>query len=493
MPRKSLIGNLAAAPLLAVLLAVATSPARAEYFLTPDSPTALAGTVWDPFDIVRNDAGTFTLEMALPAGTAVDATHRRDAGDWLISVSEPAPLGGVFYDPRDIVRYDGSTFTLLFNGAAAGIPAVANVDAVFLQGGDAGDLILSFDVPVTIGGAAYEPADLVRYHAGAFSLYFDASAATPPIPPSANLVEADERGGKLLLSFDVPTKLGSTTFMPGQVVSWSGSAFAVRFQVAGWPAASAMTGLSLGNCLDDDGDHFGSPGDPRCTGGASTDCADGAPSVYPGAAQACGDGLNNDCSSPTWPSLAGTNEADDDGDHYSQCTGDCDDTRSPVYPGAAQICGDGLNNDCSSPSWPSLAATNEADDDGDLLPECAGDCNDADATAIAPPSMISGVDVASVPGGNRYSWIDQSAAAGVGTVYDVFWGSVGGLGPTGNFSTGSCRAENVATAFFDDQGVIPPPRSAYYFMMRAQNSCATSSWGTSNRDATAAASSSPCQ
>ena len=37
---------------------------------------------------------------------------------------------------------------------------------------------------------------------------------------------------------------------------------------------------------------------------------------------------------------------DDDGDGYSECDGDCDDTQVSVHPGAAEIC-DGLDNNCN--------------------------------------------------------------------------------------------------------------------------------------------------
>jgi|GEM_PF-6412704 len=132
----------------------------------------------------------------------------------------------------------------------------------------------------------------------------------------------------------------------------------------GWPAVPA-------NESDGDGD-----GRRACN-----DCNDANPAIYPGAPQLC-DGINNDCNTPSWPALTGTNEADDDGDGFSECQGDCLDSTSTAYPGAPQIC-DGFNNNCSAPGWPSLAGTNEADDDSDGSTECQGDCNDANA-AVRP-------------------------------------------------------------------------------------------------------------
>ena len=56
-----------------------------------------------------------------------------------------------------------------------------------------------------------------------------------------------------------------------------------------------------------------------------------------------------------------------------------------MYPGASQIC-DGLNNDCSDPTWPTVPAT-EHDDDADGIPACNDVCpydplDDADGDSI---------------------------------------------------------------------------------------------------------------
>ena len=98
------------------------------------------------------------------------------------------------------------------------------MDAVFLNSDDFGDLIISFDVPTTIGAVTYDPADLVRYAGGIFNSFFDASASGSGIATSGNVTGADATASLDIMSLDVPTDLapstGPTTFIPGQIADW---------------------------------------------------------------------------------------------------------------------------------------------------------------------------------------------------------------------------------------------------------------------------------
>lgn len=133
--------------------------------------------------------------------------------------------------------------------------------------------------------------------------------------------------------------------------------------------------------LDRDGD-----GTTSCL-----ECDDFNSAVFPGGPGIC-DGLNNDCSHPSWPGLENTEEVDDDGDNLSECDGDCDDTRALTFPGAEQVC-DGRNNDCEHPTWPASAGTNEGDDDGDAYAECNGDCDDSrEQTYPGAPETCDGLN-----------------------------------------------------------------------------------------------------
>ncbi len=97
---------------------------------------------------------------------------------------------------------------------------------------------------------------------------------------------------------------------------------------------------------------------------ACIDCDDGEAGIYPGAEEVCDDGLDSDCLGD----LEET-EVDSDGDGLSECGGDCDDSDPAVFPGADEIC-NGADDDCDG--------SVDEDGDGDGWTLCAGDCDDSD-------------------------------------------------------------------------------------------------------------------
>ena len=210
----------------------------------------------------------------------------------------------------------------------AGAPAVRNRHSAVWTGGE---MIVWGGFPRTQTGGLYNPvADLWE---------------------NTTLIEAPSARG------------GHTAVWTGdEMIVWGGT------EASNLPTNTGGR-YRLGAVSDHDGD-----GIPACAG----DCDDTNPAIYAGAPQVC-DGLNNDCLDPGYPGLEGTNEADLDGDGFSVCAGDCDETHASVYPDAPQLCDDLLNNDCHHPAYPSLAGTNEEDDDADGFTECLNDCDDANA------------------------------------------------------------------------------------------------------------------
>lgn len=168
---------------------------------------------------------------------------------------------------------------------------------------------------------------------------------------------------------------------------------AIVFFTVGCPAGHFDT---TSNLYDQDGDGFTSV----------ADCADGDPYVHPGMMENCTDLIDNDCNQQidgldpdcqTGQNQTPPPGSDADGDGFrtvawNNRAADCLDTNAAVYPGAAELCSDGLDNDCdlyvdaSDPACQSGAGDNAVDNDFDGYTELQGDCNDANA-AVSPADV----------------------------------------------------------------------------------------------------------
>jgi hypothetical protein len=160
---------------------------------------------------------------------------------------------------------------------------------------------------------------------------------------------------------------------------------------------------------------------------------------------------------------------DNDGDGLTECAGDCDDTNATVYPGAPQIC-DGLNNDCSSAGWPALTGTNEADDDRDGVTICAGDCDDGNPLVWAPPGEATDLTLLQVSGATQLEWIAPAAGGTASPLpYDTVRTSAGS-----DFMTGAvCVESHDATDAQSTDSLEPPAGGAFFYLVRAgSGSCA---------------------
>jgi hypothetical protein len=79
----------------------------------------------------------------------------------------------------------------------------------------------------------------------------------------------------------------------------------------------------------------------------SGDCNDSSAAIHPGAAEICGDGIDQDCNGSDLQCLPDPADVDNDGDGYTENEGDCNDSNAATHPRSIEICGDGIDQDCS--------------------------------------------------------------------------------------------------------------------------------------------------
>ena len=146
-------------------------------------------------------------------------------------------------------------------------------------------------------------------------------------------------------------------------------------------------------CTDADGDGYYAERD--C--GTAIDCNDRNADIYPGAMEICGDGRDQDCDGKDTACQPVPADVDDDGDGYSENQGDCSDRNANIFPGAVEIC-DSLDNDCDgSVDEGNVCQTcTDADKDGYYKENgCGGtqDCNDNDLSINPGAAEICGDSV----------------------------------------------------------------------------------------------------
>ncbi len=187
--------------------------------VSPDITIELGGVNLDPENVGMDNLFGAVVPISLgnlPTGINLTAYHLFANGDQLFSMDWTIALPGLNAGPEDVVRQTGDFYSLEFDGSAKGALSGTSVDAVSII---EGDLLLSFDTAVIIGVDTFQKEDLVRFDGSEFTLFFDGSAAG--VVEGLNLDAAHFLGGtNLALSFDGDGSLPGVVFADEDVLEY---------------------------------------------------------------------------------------------------------------------------------------------------------------------------------------------------------------------------------------------------------------------------------
>ena len=208
-----------------------------EIVLATMSGATLGGLTFTDKDLAQYDpnpdtATLFLDGVALGIANDLDAVHLLADGNILLSAINTVTLGGLTFENEDVVEYDlaNDIATMVFDGSALFTAGSTDISAVHVLAN--GHLLLSNEYAATLGGLAFEPEDLIEYdlETNTATMFLDGSAVglTEWIDAAHVLGNGD-----IVLSTEQPATLGGLNFTEDDLVAYDPIADAASLYFSG--------------------------------------------------------------------------------------------------------------------------------------------------------------------------------------------------------------------------------------------------------------------
>jgi hypothetical protein len=170
---------------------------KAGVLFSVDIPTTIAGLVCTEKDIILYNKTGFNKffdgqAAGMPDGASIDAATLLSDGSMLFSTDIPVILDSKVYKENDLIQYDGFSFTLFFHGRANGIPSNADINAVSVNSN--GDILFSFDITCEIEDLIVSDKDIVSWNGASFSLEYKGDDMGFPVNGGINAISLFDMG-----------------------------------------------------------------------------------------------------------------------------------------------------------------------------------------------------------------------------------------------------------------------------------------------------------
>ncbi len=229
-----------------------TTTVLTEIRLVSDIDSAMPGSSGDVYNSddsiiafsLGSNTATTTNDLGTLDQTGIDGFHRTGdgCGDSIYSLDTATVIAGTAMRPSDVFTAAG---TKVLDASSAGIPDGININAIS-RDPETCDLLFSIDSIASLGGTAYKTDDIIRFNGSVFSLY---QATNLNVNIDALHILSTER---LLISTDVGESLPdvdaldeevfeiNTGITPFQLLSFEPSAFNTSWQAADLNALWAL-------------------------------------------------------------------------------------------------------------------------------------------------------------------------------------------------------------------------------------------------------------
>lgn len=215
-----------AALALPALITVALAQPADITFTTSENFRAGGKTFLDNNVVAANTTPTFhaihTSPLSpIPVSADIDAWAVKNSLIYF-SLAEDTRLGATVYADEDVLRWNGSTIILAWDGSANGLPSSVDLDALDIRSTVPFTFSFSLDTAAVLPVVGrVEDEDLLTWSGSAFdTIEFDGSARG--IPATADLDGISKISNtRWLLSFNTDLRLGATVYEDADLIDFN--------------------------------------------------------------------------------------------------------------------------------------------------------------------------------------------------------------------------------------------------------------------------------